>query len=105
MDREEFSKKFLSETEKTGRHVVTSFRTGKKYYVEPIENEHTPKWGDVNPATGKIEGDYGSKYNGGVKEKDSMITEENGFDKIYHTEVGESPYSIIEEIDSQYPTI
>jgi hypothetical protein len=105
MKNKDFNTKFLSETDKTGRHVVKSFRTGKVYYIEPIESEHTPKWGDVNPATGKVEGSYGDKYNGGVKEKDSLITKENGFDDIRYSGIGGSPYSVIEEMDSKYPTI
>lgn len=88
-----------------GRHIVYSVRTGKRYFVEPIENEHTPVWGDVNPATGKIEGSYGQKNKGGCKEKDSVITKENGFDKIHYTGVGSSPYSLIEELDAKYPTL
>lgn len=105
MKNNDFDKRFLSETDKTGRHVVTSFRTGRKYYVEPIETEHTPIWGDVNPATGKIEGSYGVKYNGGIKEKDSLITLENGFTNIHYSGIGASPYSVIDELDSKYPTL
>lgn len=62
----DITQRFLTETEHTGRFIVTSFRTGKKYYIEPIEGAHTPKWGDVNPATGKVEGSYGKKYRGGT---------------------------------------
>jgi hypothetical protein len=105
MKDKDFNEKFLSETDKTGRHVVTSFRTGRTYYVEPIENEHTPVWGDVNTSTGKIEGSYGDKYKGGIKEIDSLITKENGFEDIRYSGIGASPYSVIDEIDSKYPTI
>jgi hypothetical protein len=105
MKTPEFDSKFLTDTDKSGRHVVTSFRTGKKYYIEPIETEHTPRWGDVNPATGKVEGDYGDKYPGGIKEKDSMITAENGFEEIRYSGVGASPYSVIDELDAKYPTL
>lgn len=86
-----------------GRFVVTSFRTGKKYFVEPIETEHTPIWGDVNPATGKIEGYYGSKNKGGSREKESLITKENGFDNINYSGVGCSPLSKISKMDEKYP--
>ena len=88
-----------------GKFTVFSIRTGKRYFVEPIENEHTPVWGDVNPATGKIEGSYGSKNRGGVKEKESLITKENGFSKIHYAGVGCSPNSLIDELDAKYPTI
>ncbi len=96
---------FLVNSESTGRFIVTSFRTGKKYFVEPIENEHTPVWGDVNPATGKVEGSYGEKYRGGIKEKESLITKENGFDKIHYAGTGSSPLSLITDLDAKYPTV
>lgn len=88
-----------------GRFTVTSYRTGRKYYVEPIETAHTPVWGDVNPATGKIEGSYGDKNPGGVKEKESLITKENGFDKIHYAGVGASPLSLITDLDEKYPSL
>jgi hypothetical protein len=88
-----------------GRFVYHSYRTGKKYAVEPIENEHTPIWGDVNPATGKIEGSYGVKHRGGVKEKDSIITKENGFSKIHYAGIGCSPLSYISDLDAKYPSL
>ena len=47
--------------------------TGRKYYVEPIGGHSD--WGDINPATKKVEGDYGEKYKGSVSEKESMITQ------------------------------
>ena len=104
MITEEVRKKFFFETEHSGRFVVHSFRTGKKYYVEPIEGK-TVKWGDLNPATGQVEGNYGSKYRGGIKAKDSLITEENGFSNIQLLPPGHSPAAMIEELDSKYPTI
>lgn len=78
MITQEVHKRFLTNTDETGRFIVTSLVTGVKYYVEPIGKTHT-NWGDVNPATGKIEGSYGNKYSGSVSEKESLITEENGF--------------------------
>ncbi len=33
---EEFRKLFLTNTDDTGRFTVTSFRTGRTYFVEPI---------------------------------------------------------------------
>jgi len=88
-----------------GRFIVHSYRTGRKYFVEPIENEHTPIWGDVNPATGKIEGAYGMKHRGGIKEKESLITKENGFSKIHYAGVGSSPLSYITDLDEKYPSL
>ncbi len=88
-----------------GRFTVYSFRTGKRYFVEPIETEHTPVWGDLNPATGKIEGSYGEKHRGGCKEKESLIRKENGFCNIRYSGVGFSPMSLIDEMDAKYPSI
>ena len=99
----EFKKKFFEKTEDTGRHVVVSFRTGKVYAVECIDDGKRTKWGDVNPATGKVEGNYGSKHPGAIKAKDSLITEENGFKNIKTFKPGQSPYAYIEELDAQYP--
>ena len=96
---------FLVNRDVTGRFIVDSFRTGKRYFVEPIETEHTPIWGDVNPATGKVEGAYGTKYKGGIKEKESLITPTNGFKNITYAGLGSSPFSEIEKLDAKYPTI
>jgi hypothetical protein len=88
-----------------GRMTVISFRTGKKYYIEPIVTANTPTWGDVNPATGKIEGSYGQKNKGGSKEKESLITKENGFKNITYSGVGCSPFDVVEKLDAKYPTV
>ena len=91
-------------TEQTGRFTVTSQRTGRKYCVEAVGNPHIV-WGDVNPATKKITGNYGNKYRGSIDEKDSVITSANGFDEIHWTGVGNSPMKFIEKLDAKYPTI
>ena len=101
---EETRKKFFTETEHTGRHRVYSYRTGKTYYIEVIGGAHV-QWGDLNPSTGKLEGSYGSKYRGSIDVKESLITEENGFDNIVELPVGVSPYAEIERRDSQYPDL
>lgn len=79
-----------------GRHFVTNLKTGKIYCIEPIipTEKYKAEWGDANPATGKIEGSYGEKYRAGVTEKESIISEENGFKNIAYVEG--SPYSYIE---------
>lgn len=96
-------KDFLINSEETGKHIVTSLRTGKKYYVEPIGNGRSD-WGDVDPATGNITGSYGSKYTGSVTELDSVIKKENGF-KTVVTIKGGSPYGIIQDLDKKYPDL
>ena len=98
----DLDKRFLTNTDETGRFIVKSLVTGKKYYVEPIGNGHPADWGDINPATKKVEGDYGEKYKGSVSEKESMITPENGFVLIETLEPGVSPLSVIEERDKRY---
>lgn len=100
--REEVRKAFFKDTDHTGRHMIVSFRTGKRYVIEPIAGNKV-KWGDLNPATGKVEGSYGEKYPGAIAEKDSLITEENGFKNIQMFEPGQSPYAAIEALDATYP--
>lgn len=96
-------KQFLTNTDHTGRFVVTSQRTGRKYFVEPIGKTKT-NWGDIQSyGGGVVTGSYGEKYRGSVDEKDSLITEENGFKNITTLEPGTSPLAYIEHIDSQYP--
>jgi len=101
MDKE-LRKKFLTKTDDTGRFIVTSKRTGITYAVEPTGFVKTA-WGDVNPATGKTEGKYGSKYRGSIDEKDSLITEENGFENIKMLDPGMSPLAYIDMIDDEKP--
>ena len=94
-------KDFLINSEDTGRFVVKSLRTGKRYFVEPIDNGERLDWGDINPATKKIEGDYGSKHKGAVTEKESFITTENGFENITTIPPGYSPLEYIENLEKQ----
>jgi len=85
---------------------VTSYRTKKIYFVEPIGPDRTADWGSYNPGTGNIENKKGNgKFRGSIDEKDSLITKENGFDKIYYSGIGGSPMSVIDELDSKHPTI
>lgn len=101
MDKE-LRKRFLTGTDDTGRFIVKSAVTGRIYFVEPIDNGRRTEWGDINPATKKIEGDYGTKHRGAVSEKDSMITKENGFENIVTLDPGVSPLDYIERIDKKY---
>lgn len=99
----ELRQKFLTNTDETGRFIVTSQRTGRTYFVEAIAGKHTPGWGDMDPASKKLTGSYGDKYKGAVNKAESLITTENGFTKIHDLEPGTSPLLAIEHLDSQYP--
>ena len=97
----DFTKKFLMNRDETGRFIVKSQKTGKTYFVEAIDGDERTLWGDYNPATKQFEtGNYG-KYKGSIKPSETMITEENGFDKIYTLGPGESPLEYIERIDNE----
>lgn len=101
-------KKFLTNTDDSGRFIVKSVRTGKTYAVEPIGDPHV-KWGSIDPAAGANaplmhkKGD--GKFRGSVDEKDSLITEANGFINVEMLEPGDSPLGRIEQIDAKYPTV
>lgn len=95
-------KNFLTNTDETGRFVVTSQRTGKTYYVEPIAGSKVA-WGDMDPATKKLSGSYGKKYTGAVEKSESVVKLENGFSKVHELEPGVSPLHAIDVIDAQYP--
>ena len=95
-------KRFLKESDKTGRFIVKSKITGKKYFVEPLGNTHAADWGDLDPATKKMTGSYGERYEGCVTEKESLITKENGSEKIELLDAGVSPLSVIDARDREY---
>lgn len=93
--------RFLEMSDDTGRFIVKSNVTGISYYVEPIEEKDSPHiiWGDVNPATKSVEGSYGDKFKGSIKNSESLITPENGFENIGFVGVGTSPMAEIERRD------
>ena len=100
-------KKFLTNTDSTGRFLVTSVRTGKTYAVEPVGDPHV-KWGSVDPSDsgekGKLMHKKGDgKYRGSIDPEDSLITEQNGFRNIQMLDPGTSPHAAIEALDSKYP--
>ena len=100
-----FLREFLTDTNDSGRFVVTSLRTGKRYFVEPIITAHTPKWGSIDPATGNLMHKKGDgKYRGGIDPDESMITPENGFENISMAGIGTSPHAYIEMLDAKYPS-
>lgn len=51
---DDIKKRFLTNTDETGRFIVKSLTTGKTYYVEPIGNGHPADWGDINPGISPI---------------------------------------------------
>lgn len=66
-----------------------------KFKVEVIEpRQRSRSWGDVDPATGKVTGSYGSSI--GIQENESEITEENGYTNIVTLPPGVSPLGYIE---------
>lgn len=95
-------KRFLTNTDQTGRFIVKSIVTGITYYVEPIGTTHNAGWGDMDPATKKLTGTYGDKYAGCIEKEDSLITKENGFKNIQLLSEGVSPLSVINERDKEY---
>ena len=98
----DFKKRFLFNRDETGRFIVKSTKTGKSYFVEVIDGDERTNWGDVDPATKKMTGSYGDKYKGSIRKEESMITKENGFDKIHTLGVGQSPLDYINRIDDEY---
>jgi hypothetical protein len=101
MDKD-FKNRFLMNRDETGRFIVKSLKTGKTYYVETLDEGERNDWGDLDPVTKKMSGDYGLKYKGSVRPEESMITAENGFDKIHTLGPGESPLDYINRIDDEY---
>lgn len=79
----------------SGRYFIQ--KNGRTFCVEPIGGNHVV-WGDIDPASKKITGDYGSKYKGFVEEDQSIITKENGFKNIMTLPAGTSPDSVISEL-------
>ena len=79
---------FLTNRDVTGREIIFYPETGKSYSVEYLGG--WSDWGDIDPATKKVTGSYGTKYKGSIEEKESIITKENGFDEI--VEGKGSPY-------------
>lgn len=95
---------FFKNTDDTGRFIYVSQRTGRTYYVEPIETAHTPKWGSIDPATGNLMHKKGDgKYRGGISPEESLITPENGFKNIKVLDRGTSPFLALDAIDAKYP--
>lgn len=83
----------------TGRFFVKM--NGRTFCVEPIDNsmgKGRRRFGDINPATGVIEGNYGDKYIGSIHQDDSIITEKNGFTNITMCDENTNPIDIIRKL-------
>jgi hypothetical protein len=94
-------KEFLVNRDETGREVVFFPETGKEYFVEYIQPRNRSRgWGDIDPATKKVTGSYGQKSKGAIKNEESMILKENGFDDI--KEGKGSPYYTIELMHNKW---
>jgi hypothetical protein len=103
MISQELHEKFLTRTEDSGRFIVTSHRTGKTYYVEPIGDPRR-EWGSVYPGEKDLHHKKGDgKHRGSVTEKESIVSEANGFTKVTTLEAGTSPLAAIDFLDAQYP--
>ena len=93
---------FLKNSTETGRFIVKSKVTNKVYFVEPIGDPHVD-WGSVDQSTGKLNVKKGWKKNkGSIEKEDSLITKENGFNKIHNLKKGESPLFYIDKLDKEY---
>ena len=101
----DFNKRFLKERDDTGRYISISKRTGRKYYVEAVGDAHV-EWGSLIPGTSDFAVKKGWKKNkGSIDENESLITKENGFEKIHSLEPGISPDAYIDMLDAKYPTL
>ncbi len=99
--KREVLQRFLCRTEDTGRFIVQSKVTGITYFVEPIDHGKPDKlWGDLDPATKKLTGDYGNVRRGAVTKEESLILSKNGFKNI-STFKG-SPLAEIDRRDRNY---
>lgn len=86
--------------------TVHSTILNRTFYFEVIEdhpdNLDRVEFGDINPATKKLEGSYGKKNKGGINMADSVITKENGFNDIKFLPPGTSPHGYIELLEKEY---
>lgn len=99
---DEIKQKFLINSEDTGRFLVKSLKSGKTYFVEAIGDPHL-EWGSLDPATKDLNNKKGwKKYKGSIEENETLITKENGFDKIYELKPGQNPLAYIENLDNIY---
>ena len=94
--KKEILKNFLVDSEDTGRHIVKSIRTGRKYYVEPVFKYTMKPW------ECSLMPEYLAP--GSVRMEESIVTKENGFDEVHFVDSG-SPYEQINKLDEKYPDL
>lgn len=81
----------------SNRRYYVYTKSGRKFCVEEYGISHTD-WGNLNPATGKIE-KVTAKNNDIIDETNTKITKENGFKNICFLEKGTSALAYIEALD------
>ena len=100
----DFTTRFLTDRDDTGRFIQISKRTGRRYYVEAIGDPHI-NWGSIIPGDDShlsVKKGWG-KNKGSIEPEESLITKENGFSKIHNLEPGISPHAYIDMLDAKYP--
>lgn len=81
----------------SNRRYMVYTKSGRKFMVEEIGDPHV-SWGNVIPGANKMESVY-AKMDDVITEKDSQITQENGYKNIVILNPGTSPLGYIEAID------
>ena len=82
----------------SNRRYMVYMKSGRKFMVEEIGDPHI-SWGNINPATKKLESIY-CKMDNVIQPEDSQITKENGFKNIINLKPGTSPLGYIDAIDA-----
>lgn len=75
----------------TGRYRVRDLKTGRVFWVEPLENRQETKV-ELQPSETVVKDN--KKYKGTIHPSESKITEENGFKNI---EIVSNPEDYIED--------
>jgi hypothetical protein len=85
----------------TGRYYVVT-KSGRKFCVEPIAERHQKIEGPVF-TNGGISGDgvkVEKSLGGSIRPEDSIITKENGYNRIFTLPAGHSPNGFIEALEA-----
>lgn len=99
--KKEVMEGFWLDRDETGRQMEVSYKTGIRYYIEPLGNGRPADWGSYNPSTGNIENKKGfGKCTGSVLPSESIVTEDNGFKNVAELGIGTSYRSEIDKRDA-----